>query len=50
LRDFIACPKAVTTGQSIAVVRKYLDDNPEALHLQMGSLVLTALSEAFPCE
>lgn len=45
----ICTPGAVTVGQLKAIVRKYLDNNPELLHLDAAGLVLTALRKAFPC-
>jgi len=43
-------PKDSTFGQYALVVKKYLLDHPEKLHLAASSLVQTALYEAFPCE
>ena len=42
-------PRDVTAGQVQKVVVKYLNENPEELHLAAGSLVAAALSKAFPC-
>ena len=42
-------PSSVTNQQYIKVVLKYLADNPAKLHLPAYLLVLTALTEAFPC-
>ncbi|MFP6801731.1 MAG: Rap1a/Tai family immunity protein, partial [Pseudomonadales bacterium] len=38
----------VTAGQLRKIVVKYLNENPEELHLTAGSLVSNALNEAFP--
>jgi hypothetical protein len=44
------CPdEAVTTGQTLRVVVKYLEDHPEELHLDNAVLVEKALAKAFPC-
>lgn len=45
----ICRPDAVTNGQMVAVVRKYLDEKPHRLHLDAASLVFSALFIAFPC-
>ena len=48
---FRACfPANSTRGQSMAVVRRYLEQHPEQRHYQAGSLVAAALAEAFPCK
>ena len=46
----ICVPKEVSLGQSIKVVVKYLEANPDKLHLSASSHVLNAFAEAFPCE
>ena len=46
----ICVPKAVSLGQSIKVVVKYLEANPDKLHLSASSNVLNAFADAFPCE
>lgn len=43
-------PEGVTAGQMIAVVVKYLEENPAQLRRPAGPLTLNALVEAFPCE
>ena len=46
-----AClPAQVTKGQVVDVVRQFLNDNPQDLHLAAAGLVARALAEAFPCE
>ena len=50
--DFInvlCLPDESTHAQATLVVRKYLSDNPEKLHLNAEQLVIDALQEAFPC-
>ena len=42
-------PDAVTLGQLIKVVVKYMDEHPEELHLLSGLVVREALQKAFPC-
>ena len=42
-------PKGASLGQLARVVKKYLQDHPEFLHLDAGGLVYNALNEAFPC-
>ena len=41
---------SVTVGQIVKVVSKYLENNPEKLHLSASSLIMAALMQAFPCE
>ena len=41
---------SVTVGQIVKVVSKYLENNPEKLHLSASSLIRAALMQAFPCE
>jgi len=48
--EYICPPEGVTSGQFRKVVVKHLNENPEKLHMTASSLVLKALSEAFPCE
>jgi hypothetical protein len=42
-------PDGVTTGQLAQVVRKYLAEHPERLHLNAPVLVADAVSGAWPC-
>ncbi|MDC1018738.1 Rap1a/Tai family immunity protein [Pseudomonadales bacterium] len=42
-------PKGASLGQLARVVKKFLQDHPESLHLDAGGLVYNALNEAFPC-
>ena len=42
-------PNAVTTGQVVRVVVKYIDSHPERMHEDFGALALEALRSAFPC-
>ena len=44
------CTPSTTHGQLVRVVTKYLQERPEKLHLNAGSLVANALILAFPCE
>jgi hypothetical protein len=46
----ICVPKEASLGQSIKVVVKYLETNPDKLHLSASSNVLNAFLDAFPCE
>jgi hypothetical protein len=47
----VVCPKnGVTYEQSVRVVVKFLEDNPEKLNLDQNDLVVMALSKAFPCK
>ncbi len=47
----IWCPTGnVTIGQVLKIVSKYLNNNPEKLHLEASGLVEEALKNAFPCK
>jgi hypothetical protein len=43
-------PKGVTRGQTVLIVKKYLGEHPDQLHLDGASLVVRAMHEAFPCK
>jgi hypothetical protein len=43
-------PGGVAYGQIAEVVRKYLKDHPEELHLDPNVLVLKAIQTAWPCK
>jgi len=45
----ICLPDGWTIKQVQLVVRKYLAQNPEELHIDAGRIVLWALTKAFPC-
>jgi hypothetical protein len=49
IEPYFCTPAGVTGRQLAQVVVKYLNENPEKLHLSAGSLVLNALGTAFPC-
>lgn len=39
----------ITQGQIFEIVKKYLNDHPELLHLWASDIVESALREALPC-
>ena len=46
-----AClPNGVTLGQTVDVVKRWLNDNPQLRHLPGPEVVATALEGAFPCK
>lgn len=47
--NVLCLPDNSTHGQAALVVKKYLSDHPEKLHLNANKLVLDAIEEAFPC-
>ena len=47
--NYFCRPMKSTHSQAILVVKKYLFEHPEKLHLDADGLVLEALIEAFPC-
>ncbi len=46
----ICVPEEVTYEQVWRVVKKFLDDNPTLLHKHRGTLIKSALVEAWPCK
>ena len=42
-------PPDVTGEQIVAMVRKFLADHPEKLHLQAASLISAMMANTFPC-
>jgi hypothetical protein len=49
--DSIGCPpKEMTYDQAADVVRKYLKDHPEELHLRAVILINKAMRHAWPCK
>ena len=49
-QDRLCIAERVTMGQVLEVVRKYLKDHPEELHLRASDLVIKALQTAWPCK
>jgi hypothetical protein len=47
--NYFCRPVKSTHSQATLVVKKYLSEHPEKLHLDADGLVLEALIEAFPC-
>ena len=47
--NYFCRPDKSTHSQATLVVKKYLSEHPEKLHLDADGLVLHALIEAFPC-
>lgn len=43
-------PRDATQGQLTAIVRRFLDANPQIRHLSASDLVEAALHNAFPCQ
>jgi len=43
-------PSSVKAEQLVRVVKKYLQDHPEFLHLASAHNVYSSFKEAFPCE
>lgn len=46
----ICTPNQVKVGQLIGIVKKYVRDNPDKWNRPASTLVVNALSSAFPCE
>ena len=47
-RDAMCAPDGVTIKQAVSIVKKFLKENPEDLHLPANGLVSVALALAFP--
>lgn len=47
-RDALNCIQPMTFEQTVAIIQKYLENNPSAWHYAMPSLVWTALKAACP--
>jgi len=47
---FYCLPDNVTYGQAKQISLKYLEENPEILHLLAAQSIVLALTKAFPCE
>ena len=45
----VCLPEGVTTGQLVRIVQKYLNDNPQDLHLSDTYLIWFSLRQAYPC-
>jgi hypothetical protein len=48
-RQYICHGTPITVGQMMAVVKKYVRQNPENWNLKGPEIVLLALAQAFPC-
>jgi Rap1a immunity proteins len=46
----LCIPNAVTNGQMVRVVVKYIDDRPARMHENFKALAIEALRAAWPCE
>jgi Rap1a immunity proteins len=46
----LCMPNAVTNGQMVRVVVKYIDDRPARMHENFKALAIEALRAAWPCE
>jgi len=47
--DHYCIPKTVTTVQMVMIIEKHLFANPNDLHKTSPGLIVSALTEAFPC-
>jgi hypothetical protein len=45
----LCLPDAVSNGQLLRVIAKYLGQHPERLHLPAAQLIYDATNDAFPC-
>lgn len=49
-KKVVCFPKGNTYDQMSKIVDHYLSEHPERLHEEMAGLLLTALTQAFPCK
>jgi hypothetical protein len=47
--QLICEPPGVTGDQLVVIAKKYIADHPNSLKDQAASLIITAVSDAFPC-
>lgn len=41
--------ESFTAGEAMRIVLRYIDQNPDVLHKDANSVVLTAIKASFPC-
>ena len=46
----ICVPSGVSNGQMVRILVKYLEANPEKLHINATTLTILATQQAFPCK
>ena len=49
LSGIVCPPKGSTTGQTVRIVVKYIDERPARMHENFTALALEALRAAWPC-
>jgi hypothetical protein len=49
-KPFFCAPGWVSPGQARLVFLKYMEEHPEKLHEDAGSMVMVSLMVTFPCE
>jgi hypothetical protein len=49
-KPLFCLPKGVSNGQVVSVFTRYLNEHPEQLHIDVPSLLVFSLGNAFPCE
>ncbi len=49
VRPWICMPDETGMREQFAVIRKYINDHPEAMSANLGTVVAAALAEAYPC-
>ena len=49
VRPWICMPDEAGMREQFAVIRKYINDHPEAMSANLGTVVAAALAEAYPC-
>ncbi|MGH8503395.1 MAG: Rap1a/Tai family immunity protein [Gammaproteobacteria bacterium] len=48
--ELLCAPRSMRAGQAMAIVEKFLNENPETWTMPATILVLTALKEPFACK
>jgi hypothetical protein len=49
MQKLYCTPPKVTSGQKIAILKKFLQNNPELLHEHISLLMIKAFRDTFPC-
>jgi hypothetical protein len=48
-QSVVCMPDGITVGQMVRIVVKYLQDNPQLLHLDKSRNTLSAFTRTYPC-
>ncbi len=48
-KKYVCIPQGVTISQLTRLTKKYLEENPQKLHLLASTLIVNAVTTAYPC-